>query len=84
MKKILLSYLIVLSGVGCTTNEPKETPLEVKPKDTYCNPKAFFWNTVECRIVCILSSAKYRLLVGLFIFYLVYLRFNILSNYYDD
>lgn len=38
MKKILLSYLIVLSGVGCTTNEPQEPPLEVKPKDTYCNP----------------------------------------------
>lgn len=38
MKKILLSYLIVLSSVGCATNEPKETPLEVKPKDTYCNP----------------------------------------------
>lgn len=35
MKKILLSYLIVLSSVGCAT---KETPLEVKPKDTYCNP----------------------------------------------
>lgn len=38
MKKILLSYLIFLSGVGCATNEPQETPLEVKPKDTYCNP----------------------------------------------
>lgn len=38
MKKILLSYLIILSSVGCATNEPKETPLEVKPKDTYCNP----------------------------------------------
>lgn len=38
MKKILLSYLIVLSSVGCATNEPQETRLEVKPKDTYCNP----------------------------------------------
>ncbi|ENV93001.1 hypothetical protein F937_02400 [Acinetobacter calcoaceticus ANC 3680] len=38
MKKILLSYLIVLISVGCATNEPQETPLEVKPKDTYCNP----------------------------------------------
>lgn len=38
MKKILLNCLIIFGVVGCATNEPKETPLEVKPKDTYCNP----------------------------------------------
>lgn len=39
-EKILLSCLIVFGVVGCATNPPKETPLkvEVKPKDTYCNP----------------------------------------------
>jgi hypothetical protein len=38
MKKILLNCLIIFGVIGCATNEPKETPLEVKPKDTYCNP----------------------------------------------
>jgi len=34
----LISGFIVLSSIGCATNEPKENPLEVKPKDAYCNP----------------------------------------------
>lgn len=39
VKKILLSCLIVLSGVGCTSNELQETQLDVEPiKSTYCIP----------------------------------------------
>ncbi|MDS7931863.1 hypothetical protein RMB13_20720 [Acinetobacter sp. V102_4] len=39
MKKILLSCLIVFSGVGCTSNELQETQLDVEPiKSTYCIP----------------------------------------------